>query len=84
MPTHKETAFVHEKTKDEQTVWQGYVEVFNLTGHKEAETCYAWEHAYKNRRVKIISVLGSHLIDSATKAIQAAIFMDQQPPVRAE
>ncbi len=30
-----ETVFVHEKTKNNQTVGVGFVEVFDLTGHKE-------------------------------------------------
>lgn len=30
-----ETIFVHEKTKDNQTKLVGFVDVFDLTGHKE-------------------------------------------------
>jgi hypothetical protein len=30
-----QTVFVHEETKDNQTVWVGFVDVFELTGHKE-------------------------------------------------
>src|SRR5947209_5574889 len=25
-----------------KTVWEGVVEVFNITGHPKAERCYAW------------------------------------------
>jgi mRNA-degrading endonuclease HigB of HigAB toxin-antitoxin module len=74
-PVHKKSVFVHEKTEIGETAWRGYVEVFDLSGHEKAQTCYAWV----NRRgysVKIITVLGNHLVDSADKAVQAAIFMD--------
>lgn len=81
-PIHKETVFVHEKTEDDKTMWQGNVEVFELNKHDEAKTCYAWQHREKNGDMKIIAVLGSGLINSANRAVQAAIFMDEQPPAQ--
>jgi hypothetical protein len=39
--THAETVHVHESSQGE-TVWQGEVEVFKLTGHVRALRCYAW------------------------------------------
>ena len=78
-PTHRETVFVHEKTKADETVWQGHVEVFDIAGHKKARTCYAWQND-KYGEVKIFAVLGSSFIDSPKKAIQAAIFVDQEQP----
>lgn len=79
-PTHRETVFVHEKTDSGETVWRGYVEVFDIAGHKKAKTCYAWQHVRGNE-VKIITVLGSSVISSAQRAVQAAIFIGTQPPV---
>jgi hypothetical protein len=76
-PTHKESVYVHEKTGRGETVWTGYVEVFELAGFKEAKTCYAWLNRKANG-VKILTILGNHLIDSAQKAVQAAIFVDAQ------
>ena len=76
--THRETVFVQEKTKKNETVWNGYVEIFDLTGHEEAKTCYAWQNIAPND-IKIFAVLGSHLVDSPQRAIQAAIFVDAQP-----
>ena len=77
-PTHRETAFVHVRTKDEQTVWSGHVEIFDLDGHHEAETCYAWQNS--ENAGKIFAVLGNNLIDSPKRAVEAAIFTDQERP----
>ena len=77
-PTYRETVFVHEKTNAGETVWRGYVEVFDITGHKKAKTCYAWRYVRGNE-VKIFTVLASGLINSPRRAVQAAIFTDAQP-----
>jgi hypothetical protein len=79
-PTHKETFFVEEKTADGEIVWQGDVESFDLTGHEEAKTCYAWQHIDGRGNAKIFAVLRNKFIDSPNKAVQAAIFTDAQPP----
>ena len=76
---HRETVFVQEKTTKNEAVWNGYVEFFDLTGHKDARTCYAWQHIEAND-IKIFTVLGSGLIDSPQRAIQAAIFVGAQRP----
>jgi hypothetical protein len=81
-PTHKQTVFVRANTKDQETVWEGDVEEFNLPGHETVKVCYAWQHMDPNGKSKIISVPGNTFIDSAQKAVQAAIFTDAQPPVR--
>ena len=70
---HRETVIVHEKTGENETVWKGWVSVFDLTGHKKARVCYAWPHLKPNGKIKLISVLGSRAIDSPRKAVQAAI-----------
>src|ERR1700739_4051465 len=76
--THRESVRVHEKL-DNETMWKGHVEVFDLTGHPQARTCYAWQDNVPNG-VKIFAVLDNHFIDSPQRAIQAAIFMDEQAP----
>jgi hypothetical protein len=81
-PMHRQTVFAQAKTEDEETVWEGLVEEFDLSGHKTAHTCYAWLHTESNGRSKIITVLRNTFIDSAQKAVEAAIFADAQPPVR--
>jgi len=76
-PTHRESVFVEEKTKNGETVWTGFVEVFDLTGHNEAKICYAWLNRRTNG-IKILTVLGNQFIDSAQKAVQSAILVDAQ------
>ena len=80
-PTHKDTIFVREKTNDDEIVWEGHVEVFDLTGHHEAKTCYAWQHKDSQANVKIFAVLESKLITSPVRAVQAALFAGIQPPL---
>jgi hypothetical protein len=80
-PAHKETVFVSEKTRKSETMWEGDVEIFHLIGHDEAKICYAWQYTDEKRRIKIFAVLENQFIDSARKAVQAALFMGAQPPV---
>ena len=77
---HRESVPVHEAL-DEQTIWKGEVEVFDVTGHAETDTCYAWSHAgtHKGVGVKLITVLGKRPVDSASMAVRTAIFYNVQP-----
>ncbi|MGH7941269.1 MAG: hypothetical protein ACREE6_13090 [Limisphaerales bacterium] len=81
-PAHRQTMFVRAKTKEQEIVWEGLVEEFELSGHQRARNCYAWRHIEAGGKSKIIAVLGNRLIDSPQKAVEAAIFTDTQPPVR--
>jgi hypothetical protein len=83
---HRESVHVRE-TQDGLTIWEGNVEVFALTGHPEAENCYAWYHHEEGRRGKVlnsenmrlITVLGKRPVDSPQMAVRTAIFYDVQP-----
>ena len=76
---HRGTVFVHEKTAAGETVWKGNVEVFDLLDCNESDICFAWQHVVSRKTAKVITVLGSRLIDTAHRAVQAAIFTDMQP-----
>jgi hypothetical protein len=76
--THRKSVFVSEKL-DNETIWEGFVEVFDLTGHPTARVCYAWQDFMSNG-IKIFTVLENQFIDSPSRAIQAAIFTDEQLP----
>jgi hypothetical protein len=78
-PSHRETAFVHVKTKDAETVWSGHVEVFDLDGHHEADICYAWHNVENDG--KVFAVLGNNFIDSPKRAVEVAIFTDKERPL---
>lgn len=69
---HRATAFVHERTEYGLTIWKGDVEVFDLKDHPAAATCYAWRHGDIDRS-RIFTILGNKIINSAQKAVQAAV-----------
>ena len=83
MPTHKGTYFVQATTLQDETVWEGDVEVFKLLVHGQSKTCYAWQHADETGGLKIVSVLESQLVDSPALAVRAALFTDARPRVAA-
>jgi len=68
---------VHEVFRGE-TVWQGDVEVFDLTGHPKAKRCYAWSHldGAKDYRERFVAVLEIPPVDSAKRAVQVQIVKD--------
>lgn len=78
---HKRTIYVSEQTVEKETMWEGNVEEFDLLGHSTAKTCYAWLSIGEEGKTKIFTVLKNRVINSATKAVQAAIFVDAQPSI---
>lgn len=78
----KGTALVHTHTRDQQTVWEGYIEIFKLVDHPESICCYAWQYVDPAGNAKIFTILGNNFINSARKAVEAAIFIGAQAPAR--
>ena len=74
---HIDSIPVHEQFKG-QTVWEGVVEVFSLTGHSTAAICYAWGHHtdIKDKPTRYITVLAIPPIDSPIAAVRASIVSD--------
>ena len=56
-----------------KTVWEGDVEVFRIRGHPQATRAYAWTYADDDGILQHVAVLGVPPIDSAQKAVQAAV-----------
>ena len=58
-----------------KTVWDGVVEVFELSGHSPAKRCYIWGHweDEAGKQTRIVTVLGVPPIDSPLAAVRAAI-----------
>ena len=54
-----------------QTIWQGVVEVFDLTDHPKAKRCYAWIENGKKRR--FVAVLELPPVKSALDAVRVSI-----------
>ena len=75
---HSESVFVHE-TLGGDTIWQGYVEVFDLYGHAEAKKCYAWPCDPESEIMEFVTILEKSPVDSPAMAVRAAIFFDAQP-----
>lgn len=70
--THVQTVPVKEVFQG-QTVWEGDVEIFNLTGHPKAKRCFAWGYPPEGPNRRITAVLEIPPIDSPVKAVRAAI-----------
>ena len=61
-----------------KTIWQGDVEVFDLTGHPKAKRAYGWSHpeGADNKGERFVAVLEILPVDSAQKAVQVQIVKD--------
>ena len=60
-----------------RTAWEGIVHIFDLTGHPEADKCYAWSSPIESSgKLKHYAVLHIPPIDSLEKAIRASIIQD--------
>ncbi|PYJ84506.1 MAG: hypothetical protein DME22_12600 [Verrucomicrobia bacterium] len=53
-----------------KTVWQGDVEVFDLTGHPKAKRAYGWSHGDPE---EFITVLELPPVDSAQSAVKVGV-----------
>lgn len=75
--TWRETVPVHEVFRG-QTVWQGEVEVFDLTGHAKAKRCYGWSHkeGKDDKGERFVAVLEIPPVESAVTAVRVQIVKD--------
>jgi len=75
----RETAPVHEVFRG-QTVWDGEVEVFDLTGHPKAKRAYAWSHreGKDDQGERFVTVLEVPPVVSPITAVRASILADKQ------
>lgn len=74
---HVGTVPVHEVFRG-KTVWQGDVEVFNLTGHAKAKRCFAWSHreGQGDEGERFVAVLEIPPVESPETAVRASIVSD--------
>ena len=61
-----------------QTVWNGYVEVFDIIRHPKAIRCYAWAYETDDGAVRYQAVLELPPVDSPETAVRAAIMSDHR------
>ena len=61
-----------------KTLWQGDVEVFDLTGHPKAKRAYGWSHpeGADNKGERFVTVLEIPPVVSAETAVKVAIVAD--------
>lgn len=76
-PAHIESILVTEVFNG-QTVWDGTVEVFQLTGHPKADYVYAWSHdtADPENPKRHVTVLHLGPVTSPQTAVQAAVMQE--------
>jgi hypothetical protein len=75
--THVESVPVKEEFHGE-TVWEGMVEVFDLTGHSKANRVYAWTHETDDPKKpkRHVAVLHIPPVISPQTAVRAAIVQE--------
>lgn len=73
--THRESVPVKEVWNG-KTIWEGVVEVFDLHGHPEANTAYAWAHDTDEGTKRHVAVLHVPPIVSPITAVRAAIVQE--------
>jgi len=62
-----------KETFQGKTVWEGVVQVFDLSGHPTASRCYAWSYETEKGKRKFFAVLHQGPVDSPQAAVRAAI-----------
>jgi hypothetical protein len=55
-----------------EVVWEGVIEVFNITGNSKAKRCYAWSYLL-GPETQFITVLEIPPVDSPVTALRASI-----------
>ena len=76
---HAASVFVHEVFRGE-TVWNGVVEVFDLTGHPKAKRAYGWSHkdGKDDLDERFVAVLEIPPVESAETAVRVSIVADKK------
>jgi hypothetical protein len=74
---HVESVPVRE-TFQGQVVWDGTVEVFDLTGHATASRAYAWSHEADSGGRRFVAVLHAPPVDTPLKAVRAALVAEHR------
>ncbi|HEU5396518.1 MAG TPA: hypothetical protein VFV81_05070 [Verrucomicrobiae bacterium] len=87
---HRTTVLVQVPIGGTGLRWEGYVEVYDLSGHPVATVGYAWSN-FEPGEATMIAVLGSEAVDSAEKAVRSMIFggrpsssSSPRPPLKRE
>lgn len=77
--TWVETVAVRE-VHEGLVVWDGDVEIFDITGHPKTTRVYAWSYEAVGTHRRHEVVLGIPPVDDAVTAVRVAILSDSQRP----
>jgi hypothetical protein len=80
---HLETVHIHEQAVNGETVWDGDVEVFVLSGHPKAPMAYAWSEATTGTRRRCFAILHAGPVTGAETAVRASILADARAKTQA-
>ena len=72
--SHETPTPVLEMFRD-QTVWEGVVESFALSGHARAKRCYAWSYQ-RDGQTQYVTALEMPPVESPITAVRASIVAD--------
>ncbi len=68
-----------KETFDRNTVWEGVVHVFSLTGHPTAKRAYAWSSPIEGSdKRRFFALLHQSQITSPVEAVRAAILAENR------
>lgn len=79
--TWLESIPVHE-TFNDQVVWDGEVQVFDLSDHPKSKRCYAWSCPTTGTKRRFFAVLSLPPIMTALDAVRASIISDAKTPLK--
>jgi hypothetical protein len=74
--TYRDSVPVIE-TFNEETVWEGVVDVFDVKAHAHAERAYGWVYN-EGGEIEYATVLGVGPVDSPLKAVRAWLVSEGQ------
>jgi hypothetical protein len=80
---HRETVHVRE-VHSGKVVWEGDVEVFDMTGNTKSHIAYAWSEAATGSGRKCFAMLHGPIVTSPAKAVQGSIYADEMALERAK
>lgn len=70
---HQKEVWIVERFED-QTVWEGPVQVFDIEGHPQASVCYAWSSPVEGSdKRRVYAVLRVPPVESPEDAVRASI-----------
>jgi hypothetical protein len=71
-----------KETFGRDTVWEGVVHIFSLTGHPTARRAYAWSSPLVSDKGRFFAVLHQSPVTSPVEAVRAAMMAENREESR--